>query len=125
MRSHCRVTRVIFSKKAKSSVTKGQKWPTKLLKQAKRSIKNGQKCQILHLIKPNLVDNLPAHNSNSHKNTSCVLTVPPQTVINSKLFSELVTYDRKMPKCFTLQKYLNINRLHEKSTVTLASSLKF
>jgi len=38
-----RVARFIVSKKAKPSVKKGQKQPTKLLKKAKHSIKKGQK----------------------------------------------------------------------------------
>jgi len=38
-----RVGRFIFSKKAKPSVKKRQKQPTKLLKKVKHSIKKGQK----------------------------------------------------------------------------------
>ena len=41
--SRNRVARFIFSKKAKPSVKKGQKWPTKLPKNAKHPIKKGQK----------------------------------------------------------------------------------
>jgi len=36
-----RVARFIFSKKAKPSIKKGQKWPTQLLKENKHSIKKG------------------------------------------------------------------------------------
>jgi len=56
------------------------------------------------LTKPNLLNNLHAHNSNSHKNTPCALTAPPPKAINSKLFLEFVTYDRKMPKYFYFSK---------------------
>jgi len=59
------------------------------------------------LTKPNLLNNLPPHNSNSHKNTSWVLTAPSPKAINSKLFLEFATYDRKMPMFFVFQKHLN------------------
>jgi len=77
---------------------KGQNQPTKLLKKAKHSIKNSQ---TFNLTKPNLINNLLPHNSNSHKNTSYALTAPPQKAINSKLFLEFVTYGRKTPKFFS------------------------
>ena len=59
------------------------------------------------MTKPNLLNNLPPHISNSHKNTSCVLPAPLQKAINLKLFLEFVAYDRKMPKFFLFQKHLN------------------
>jgi len=78
-----RVARFIFSKKAKPPLKKGQK-------RAKPFTLQSQ-----------IYQDLPPHNSNSHKNTSGVLTAHPQKAINLKLFLELVTYDRKMPKFFS------------------------
>jgi len=50
------------------------------------------------LDKANFIIQFASHNLNSHKNTSFLLTVAPQKAIKSKLFLELVTCDRKMPK---------------------------
>ena len=54
--------------------------------------------------------NLSPYNSNSHKNTSCASTAPPQKTFNSKLFLEFVTYDRKMPKFYSFSKTFTVNK---------------
>jgi len=101
-----RVTRFIFTKKVKPSVKKANKIAEKG-QPLKHSIKKGQKKTNLDLTNPKLLSNLNPLNSNSceNSNTSFVPTAPSQKAINSKLFLEFVTYDRKMPKFFTLKKY--------------------
>ena len=60
---------------------------------------------------------LPFHNSNTQKNASFVLTVTalPQKAINSKLFLEFATYDKKRQSFFLFQKHPKV--LPEKLTV--------
>jgi len=56
--------------------------------------------------KAKFIKRFSSNNSNSHKNTSCVLSASTKA-IKSKRFSEQATYNRKMPNLFLFQKHPN------------------
>jgi len=98
-----RVARFIFSKKTKPSVKKAKNGQQNCWKKPNTELKRPKKSQTLHLAKPSLW-RFASSQLNSHENTSCALTAPAQKAINSKLFLEFVTYDRKMPKFCSFSK---------------------
>jgi len=70
-----KIARFIFSKKGELSVKRRTKTANKIAEKSQTLYqKKPIKSQTLHLTKSNLLNNLPPHNSNSYKNTSCVLT---------------------------------------------------
>ena len=112
-----------FFKKGQTFSKKGQKQLTKSQTKPKHSIEKGQKRTKPFTWQSQIYKDLPPHNLNFYKSTSCVLIAPPQKAINSKVFLEFVTYDRKMPKFFLFQKCLNKSTW--KINSYFSTSLKF
>jgi len=101
----------LFFKKRPNLKKKGQKRPTKFLKKAKHSSKNGQKMSNSSRNKAKLLNNLPPSNSDTHKNTSCVLRASTKSNCVKTIFR--ISHLRQ--KLFSLiQKHLNKSSLAEK-----------
>ena len=115
-----RVARFIFSKKAKPSVKKGQKQPTKLLKKAKHSVKKAKTEPNLSLDKAKFIKIFFLTTQIHIKiHLVCSLCLHKKQLIHNYF----VTYDRKMPSCFLFRKRLNQSTLNINSHFSIITQI--